>query len=36
MKTEDKIRSKRIFIAGGAGFIDATLAKRLGNNKIII
>lgn len=37
MKIENKIKSKRIFITGGAGFIGTTLIKRLiYNNEIVI
>ena len=37
MGIEDKIKSKRIFITGGAGFIGTTLASKLiAKNKIVI
>lgn len=37
MQIEDRIKNKKIFITGGAGFIGTTLAKRLvANNKIVI
>ena len=37
MKLETKIKNKKIFITGGAGFIGTTLAKKLvANNKIVI
>lgn len=37
MKIEDKIRGKRVFITGGAGFIGTTLARRLvDNNELVL